>query len=178
MPSTGTFFTSTDEAYPQSPQAAALLATLVETKVRRGKFLDAELLMKRLLTTREATAGAQDPEVALLRIRYADLLTERHQFPEAELAYSAAVAVLADGGAATVTAYAMGVQHLAELYERRAQYQQAERQYRLLLQLVERNWPGSARLADTQDRLGYVRDQQDSRPGAPAPPVENVNRSP
>jgi tetratricopeptide (TPR) repeat protein len=153
---------------PQSAGVAALLATLVETKVTRGKFLDAEALMKRLLATREAAAGADDPEVALVRLRHADMLAESHQFPEAELAYTAAVAVLAAGGAATVTGYADGLQHLAELYERRAQYQQAERQYRLLLHQVEQSWPASARLPDTLARLAYVCDQQDKRSEAEA----------
>ena len=81
------------------------------------------------------------------------MLTESHQFPEAELAYIPAIAVLAGGGAATVTGYALGVQHLAELYERRAQYPQAERQYQLLLQLVATPAP----VAGGRMTLGYSR---------------------
>jgi len=131
-----------------SAQAAELLTTLVETKVKRGKFLDAEALMRRLLAIREKAAGAQDTA--------------------AELAYGRAIGVLERGGAETADAYALAVQHLAEMYERRSQYHQAEMQYRRLLNIVERRTPAGGLLATTLDRLARVCEEQNAWPEATA----------
>jgi tetratricopeptide (TPR) repeat protein len=133
---------------------------MIEIKAKRGKFLDAEVLMQRLLATLERTAGAEDAAVAVARTRYADLLSQSRQFPEAEEAYGRAIGVLEHAGTGSADAYARAVRHLAEMYERRAQYSQAEVQYRRLLDIVERRALGAEALATTLDRLANVCEQQ------------------
>ena len=143
-------------AGPERAQVTQLQTTLVEIKVKRGKLLDAESLLKRLLAVREKAVGAADPGVAILRLRYADLLADSRLFVEAEAAYAQAIGVLKDNGRATVDAYASALLHLGELYERRALHARAEAQYRTLLQLVEREALGDPLLAISLERLGHV----------------------
>jgi tetratricopeptide (TPR) repeat protein len=94
--------------------------------------------------------------VAVVRLRYADLLSESRLFVEAEAEYAQAIGVLQDNGRATVDAYASTLLHLGELYERRALHLRAEAQYHTLLQLVEREALGEPLLATTLERLGHV----------------------
>ena len=109
----------------------------------------------------QMTAVPSDVNVAVLRARYADLLSQSHQFLEAEAVYNRALAVLAQSGAANAETYARTVQHLGEMYERRAQYWQAEQQYRRVVDIVERNSLSYRLLAGAYDRLAFVCEQQD-----------------
>jgi len=121
---------------------------------------------KRLLVMRERAAGPQDPQVAIVRTRYADLLSQSHQFPEAELAYGRAIGVLERAGTESTEAYALAVQHLAEMYERRSQYIQAQVQYRRLLDIVERGALGAEARAMTLDRLAHICEERKEWPEA------------
>jgi tetratricopeptide (TPR) repeat protein len=144
---------------PQSEAAARILSSLIEFKVRRGKYLDAVVLAKRMLAIREKVPGPPDLNVAITRARYADLLSQSHQFPEAEAQYKRAIAVLETAG--TPEVYARSVQRFGEMYERRAQFKQAEQQYRRLVSIVEGSALGYRLLAGAYDRLAYVCEQQD-----------------
>ncbi len=141
-----------------SEQAADLLTMIVGFRVRRGKYLDAIALTRRVLSIRED---------AVVRARYAELLSQSRMFVEAEAEYRRAIEVLALGGARDAEVLAVAVQQLGEMYERRAQYRQAELQYRRVVEIVERYGLSYRMLAGALDRVAYVCEQQDE-PGEAA----------
>jgi len=141
------------------PDPAPLLDKLVDIKVKRGKLLEAQILASRLQKMKEAQLGPRSVEVAKLRARDADLLSQSHQFPEAEQAYMSAIDVLEHAGASNYASYAQTLQRLAETYERQGKYQRAEGQYRKLLAVVEGKKSGMNWDVLTLDRLGYVCEQ-------------------
>jgi hypothetical protein len=69
-------------------------------------------------------------------------------------------------GTESTEAYALAVQHLAEMYERRSQYIQAQVQYRRLLDIVEHGALGAEARAMTLDRLAHICEERKEWPEA------------
>lgn len=151
-----------------SAAALDMMERIVEIKIKRGKFLDAETVLTRSIAIRAKGAAANDPDVAIVRLRHADLQSLSHQFPEAERNYAAVIAIFAAGSERTADAYRTAVRHLAETLEREQKFQRAEIEYLRLLDLTMQRPPNAKALTVAQvlDRLGFVVEQQNRRADA------------
>lgn len=148
-----------DQRDPDSFEAATLLDLQAESKIGRGKLLEAEPLLRRALAIREKQHGADAPDVAETRVRYANVLSMTAQYQKAHIAYRSALVVFQNGGMATRNAYLDTRRRLAEVMERESRFEQAQTEYLQLLADAQGAPPARGSVALALDRLGWIASQ-------------------
>lgn len=151
--------------------ALPLVERIVETRLRRGRYLEAEQTLRQALAMLPSTLPPGDLGRARLRLRHADLLSQSHQFIEAERSYQEVIAIFAAGGPATAAIHRSALRHYAESLEREQKFARAEPVYRELLARLpaeaESAAPDAAASGEPAldkpailDRIGYLLVQQ------------------